>query len=318
MLQLPDQWLWDSWVADDGQRYHLFFLQAPRSLTDPAKRHTHAVIGHASSVDLVEWTYHGVALAPDPGGWDDLALWTGCTLQGNDGRWRMFYTAINTRGHGVNDQRIGLAISDDLHTWQRAADKPIVQVDPRWYKTLANDPGASETWRDPYVFADPTGDGWRMLICARDRHASPKDDGVLAQARSADLVDWEIGPPLTKSGTGFGQLEVPQVHEVDDIPVLLFSSHPEGQTQDRIDTVGSFCTWSVTGSSTAGRWDVGQAKPFTAEPALFAAPLVHRRDGSWVLLGFRNLESEACEALFITDPIPVRLDEHGLVVAPPL
>jgi len=26
MLWLPDDWVWDSWIADDGERYHLFFL----------------------------------------------------------------------------------------------------------------------------------------------------------------------------------------------------------------------------------------------------------------------------------------------------
>jgi beta-fructofuranosidase len=23
MLQLPDYWIWDSWIADDGELYHL-------------------------------------------------------------------------------------------------------------------------------------------------------------------------------------------------------------------------------------------------------------------------------------------------------
>lgn len=30
MLRLDDAWIWDSWIADDGERYHLFFLKAPR------------------------------------------------------------------------------------------------------------------------------------------------------------------------------------------------------------------------------------------------------------------------------------------------
>ena len=32
VLRLDDYWIWDSWIADDGDLYHLFFLQAPRSL----------------------------------------------------------------------------------------------------------------------------------------------------------------------------------------------------------------------------------------------------------------------------------------------
>ena len=77
MLRLDDAWVWDSWIADDGERYHLFFLKAPRALEDPSLRHTAAIIGHASSLDLVDWTVHEDALLPDAKGWDDLALWTG-------------------------------------------------------------------------------------------------------------------------------------------------------------------------------------------------------------------------------------------------
>ncbi len=32
VLALRDDWVCDSWVADDGENYHLFFLTAPRAL----------------------------------------------------------------------------------------------------------------------------------------------------------------------------------------------------------------------------------------------------------------------------------------------
>ena len=176
MLRLDDDWIWDSWVADDGEQYHLYFLKAPRALIDPTKRHVEARIGHATSPDLTNWRYLGEVLGPDKDGWDDLALWTGSVVRGDDGVWRMFYTAINTRGHELRDQRIGVVESDDLHTWRRVLDRPAVEVDPRWYKTLDEDTGASETWRDPFVFRDPDGDGWRMLITARAHGAGPNDD----------------------------------------------------------------------------------------------------------------------------------------------
>jgi beta-fructofuranosidase len=53
MLRLDDQWIWDSWVAVDGDLYHLFFLKAPRSLGNPGKRHINATVGHATSRDLI-------------------------------------------------------------------------------------------------------------------------------------------------------------------------------------------------------------------------------------------------------------------------
>ena len=60
------------------------------------------------------------ALGPTAGSWDDLSIWTGSTVLGTDGTWRMYYTATNSRGHGVRDQRIGLAESDDLVTCARS------------------------------------------------------------------------------------------------------------------------------------------------------------------------------------------------------
>ena len=313
VLRLEDEWIWDSWIADDGELYHLFFLQASRSLVDPGRRHTHAMIGHATSRDLYEWSYLGPALTPDRNGWDDLALWTGSVIRGEDDVWRMFYTAINTRGgHVLKDQRVGMVQSDDLYTWRRVTAKPIVEVDTRWYKSLPEDPTASETWRDPFVFSDPGGDGWRMLITARAKDAAPNDDGVLAQARSSDLLTWEVGPPVCEPGAGFGQLEVAQIRLIDGTPTMVFTCHPQEQTAERIERSGAYCTWSLTGESLTGPWDIDRAQPFVAEPALFAAPLVQQRDGVWALVGFRNLEPESIPPFEIDDPIPVELRDGAL------
>jgi beta-fructofuranosidase len=317
MLRLPDDWVWDSWIADDGEFYHLYFLKAPRALLNPDLRHSRATIGHASSPDLTNWTYHGDALLPDPSGWDDLALWTGSVIRGDDGVYRMYYTAINTRGHELKDQGIGLAESHDLHSWRRVTDHPVVHADRRWYKTLSEDLTASETWRDPFVFRDPDGDGWRMLIAARARDAAPNDDGVLAEARSADLRHWELGPPVCEPGAGFGQLEVAQVRVIDGQPVLVFTCHPQEQTAERIKASGSYCTWSVPGTSVTGPWAITKAQPFVAEPALFAAPLVQQRDNSWALVGFRNLEPEGIFSFEILDPIQVDLRDGVLVATSP-
>jgi beta-fructofuranosidase len=314
VLRLRDDWVWDSWVADDGERFHLFFLQAPRALADPGKRHTRATIGHATSTDLVDWDYAGTALLPSVDGWDDLSLWTGSTVRGDDGVWRMFYTALSTqRGHVHRDQRIGLAESRDLMTWERVGDQPLVVPDGRWYETLPEDPGASETWRDPFVFRDP--DGWHMLVTARLRGAPRLDDGTLGHARSHDLRSWEVQPPVSGAPSGFGQLEVSQVRVVDGRPVLVFTCHPDEQSPERVAAHGAWCTWSVVGEpggSLLGPWDLSRAVPFEAEPALFAAPLVQRRDASWAMFGFRNTESEGAVSLELIDPVTVGIVGDGL------
>ena len=316
MLRLSDTWVWDSWVADSGDAYHLFFLQAPATPDEPGRRHTSATIGVATSTDLENWTYEGTTLGPQPGGWDDLALWTGSVIRGDDDRWRMFYTAINSGGRHIFDQRLGVVESDDLRTWRRVTDAPVLEIDPRWYKTLDDAPTFSETWRDPLPVKDPNGDGWHMYVAARAKGTPRFEDGVLAHARSDDLVHWELGPPVT-APAGFGQLEVPQVHVIDGQPLLVFTCHPEEQSQRQTDAFGYYCTWYVLGDSVLGPWDIESARPFREEPFLFAAPLVQRRDGSWAFVGFRNQEPQGILSYHIIDPVPVELRDGALVLRYP-
>src|SRR5919204_423805 len=99
MLRLADCWLWDFWLADDGDRYHLFFLFAPRALRDERRRHGEAAIGHAVSEDLRAWERVGdVVAASGAPAFDDLATWTGSVVRGRDGRWWLFYTGVTMVG----------------------------------------------------------------------------------------------------------------------------------------------------------------------------------------------------------------------------
>jgi beta-fructofuranosidase len=310
VLRLDDEWVWDSWIADDGASYHLFHLKAPAALLDPDLRHEHARIGHAVSQDLLDWTVLPDALHRSDSGWDDLALWTGSTVRGDDGMWRLFYTALSTRGHRLRDQRIGIAESADLVHWRRVGDAPVLEPDASRYRTLDEDPRASETWRDPFVLR--MADGWHMLLTARARDRPRRADGVLGHATSPDQRSWTVRDPLG-SPAGFGQLEVPQVHRVDGTWVLVFTCSPEEQTPEQVDRFGPHSTWSLTAPGPLGPWELERARPFTDDPALFAAPLVQRRDGSWAMLGFRNLEGP--HAFEIVDPIPVRLVDGHLEAA---
>ncbi len=193
--------------------------------------------------------------------------------RGDDGVWRMYYTALSRAG-GVSDQRIGFAESDDLFRWRRAGE--LVAPDPRWYQTAG-------TWRDPFVFRD--GDGWSMLITARAQGAPRLHDGVLAHARSSDMRTWELLEPRT-APAAFGQLEVSQLRRVDGHDLLVFTCHPDEQSEPT-----PYCTWL------ARDCDVANARPFTPEPRLFAAPLVRDRAGRWVFVGFRD------PTLEIIDPV---------------
>ena len=71
MFTLPDSWVWDFWLAEDHDTYHLFFLHASRALHDPDRRHLRAAIGHAVSTDLIHWEQVPDALVHgDPGEFD--------------------------------------------------------------------------------------------------------------------------------------------------------------------------------------------------------------------------------------------------------
>ena len=220
MLTLPDKWVWDHWMVDTGSEYHLFYLQAPRSLGDPDLRHQHARTGHAVSTDLVRWEILPDALdAGAPGAWDDRATWTGSIVRKGD-TWCCFYTGSQNAEKGLI-QRIGLATSRDLIRWERYGDRPLITSDARWYETLDLSKWHDEAWRDPWVFADPDGNGWHALITARANHGPADERGVVGHAWSPDLLTWEVRPPLSEPGE-FGHLEVNQVEIVNGQPVLLF------------------------------------------------------------------------------------------------
>ncbi|MGX9901454.1 glycosyl hydrolase family 32 [Arthrobacter sp. SA17] len=216
--------MWDFWIADDMDQFHLFYLFAPKSLVDPHLRHRNARIGHATSPDLRTWEDHGEVLGPGrAGAFDETATWTGSVVRGDDGMWRMFYTGsvFESTENDRNVESIGVAISADLFSWAKSPNL-VIRSDPRWYESLGDSSWPEEAWRDPWVFGDPDGDGWHMLITARGRSGAMKQRGVIGHARSEDLEIWEVQPPLTPLATGFAHLEVPQIVKIDGRQALLF------------------------------------------------------------------------------------------------
>jgi len=312
MLRLTDSWLWDFWLADDGQRYHLFFLFASRALEDEHRRHGQAAIGHAVSDDLWSWVQVGdvVAASPAPA-FDDVATWTGSVVRDGD-RWWLFYTGV-TRVDGRFLQTIGAATSGDLAEWEKQPASPLVTADPRWYERLGGGRWHEEAWRDPWVFADPEGDGWHMLITARANHGPHDDRGVIGHARSRDLRRWEVGPPLSRPGSGFGHIECPQLASVDGRLVLLFSClDPQFSAARRATgaTGGILC---VPTDSPAGPFDIAAARPLTSD-AFYCGRIVNDRSGQPVLLAFHYFDQRRQFRGELSDPMPVRWDNGELRV----
>jgi beta-fructofuranosidase len=314
MLRLPDSWVWDFWIADDGEQYHLFFLFASRALHDPDRRHLRASIGHAVSTDLRSWERLPDALVrSDPPAYDDVATWTGSVVKGPDGVWHMFYTGASRKDGGLV-QTVALATSTDLLTWHKHEANPIVRADPRWYERWGDSTWFDEAWRDPWVFADPNGDGWHMLVTARANHGPVDDRGVVGHATSRDLKRWEVQPPISQPGAGFGQLEVLQVEVVEGRVVLLFGCLRGELSASKKTTAGSGGLWSVTADHPLGPFDIEKATPLT-DDSLYVGRLVKRRDGRWVILAFHNIGSDGTFVGAISDPMPVAMTDHGLTIS---
>jgi beta-fructofuranosidase len=163
VMRLPDHWVWDSWVADDGADYHLFFLMAPRALEDPSARHTGRTRRHAVSATSSSGTSAASASARPsrvrrPRDLDRIRCARQATVAD------VLHRAVH-RGHHIFDQRVGSAVSDDLHHWRRSAPNPPCgstaagtrpSPTPRRPTTGPDLEGSSETWRDPVVLPTPT------------------------------------------------------------------------------------------------------------------------------------------------------------------
>ena len=303
VLRLHDKWVWDFWFAQDRADTHVFFLQAPRSLVDPDLRHRNATLGHAVSSDLTTWE-----VLPDPlprneaGAWDDLATWTGSIVRVRD-TWHLLYTGLSTRDAGLV-QRIGLATSNDLVSWERFGDRPVIEADPTWYALLDPDAWHDQAWRDPWVVADPGGDGFHALITARDRSGSHDARGVIGHAVSADMHSWEVRPPFP-SPAGFAELEVPQVVDAGDSALLVFCTagrHVSAARRRAHEREPGTGTYICRVSSVLGPFDVPESTYLGPYTDLYAGKLVRRGD-DWFLMGFVDtIDGEFVGEL--SDPIP--------------
>lgn len=315
MLNHPDHWVWDFWTADDGQEHHCFYLHAPTSLGHPDRRHRAARIGRATSRDLVTWTVREPVLGP--GGADSFdahATWTGSTVLGDDGLWRTFYTGarfLHDEPVHTNVESVGVAVSADLVHWEKRPG-PVTRADPRWYETLGASTWPEEAWRDPWVFRDPSGQGWHMLVTARALDGAPVDDrGVIGHATSPDLETWTVQPPLSSPGAGFGHLEVPQVVQVEGRWFLLFSCGPSTLAASSAVREVAPGTWSLPLDSPVGPYPVERAAPLT-EHGWYSGRAVRQHDGTWSLLAFENPPAGRAFRGVVSDPMPLVLDDGHL------
>jgi beta-fructofuranosidase len=220
----------------------------------------------------------------------------------------MLYTGVSSRENGLV-QRIGLALSDDLETWEKQADNPVMEADPRWYEMLDTEIWFDQAWRDPWVVYDSGDDLFHAFVTARSNSGPPGARGVIGHAISPDLSDWEVGPPI-RTPQGFGYMEIPQVFRLEERWHLLFSTPGWAQSAgNRPKCTGTFHAISDELDG-----------PYEEVAPLFCDEEESRYGGKLILgpsqpvcIAFLNKDPSGGFIGELTDPMPVEVAPDGTI-----
>ncbi|MBI4516647.1 MAG: hypothetical protein HY699_12620 [Deltaproteobacteria bacterium] len=300
MLRIPGHHLGDSWYYVDGEQVHCFFLICP----DTTTRHMAWDIARASSFDLTNWVYHGIVLSRGSAeAWDGICLATGSVLNRGGCFW-MAYT-----GNWFGPQpAVGLAVSHNLHDWQKAAGNPITTIDEHYYAATSRGRRPLPHWRDPFLFE---ADGFvYQLVCATAK-GNDSPAGTVGVARSRDMTTWDVLPPLDVELFA-EELECPQVVAGSGRYYLIFSTLGDlllSNTPARANQQGGNM-YAMIGDTPLGPFRVASPEPVLPAdmPDRPYAGRIVDLEGKPYLLG--TVWSDAGDR--ISDPIPIELTPTGV------
>ncbi|SIS69646.1 glycoside hydrolase family 32 protein [Salimicrobium salexigens] len=185
--------------------YHLFYQWMPFHTGHGAK-----FWAHLTSGNLVDWEFHGPALAPDRW-YDRSGCYSGSAVE-KDGELILFYTGNVKNGEGERESYQCKVRSPDGVTFEKLG----VSIElPK---------GFTPHFRDPKVWK--TGDSWYMVIGAQ----TEDKEGCVVLYDSPDLESWQYKGILA-SGLGY-MWECPDFFRLEG-DVLLFS--PQGLEEQGMD-----------------------------------------------------------------------------------
>lgn len=184
-------------------KYHLFYIFQDHSLP-----HGGHCWGHVSSIDLVHWTHHPTALAPQPDD-PDYGTFSGNAFVNKQGEATILY-----HGCGVGNC-IATSSDDDLIHWSKLASNPIVP-NP---KEGDQDFGRYSSW-DPHGWLE--GDTYYAIF-----GGSPA-----TLFKSNDFEYWQYLHPFIESDRKWidsdEDCSCPDFFKLGDKYMLLCISHKRG------------------------------------------------------------------------------------------
>lgn len=203
-------------------KYHLFFQWNPFA-TD----HSQKYWAHITSVDLLNWEWQPIALAPSD--WFDKdGCYSGSAIEHED-KIYLFYTGNVRVENGGRESYQCLAISEDGIDFKKKG--PLFTV-PAGYTAHFRDP---KVWRED--------EDWYLVIGAQ----TIDGNGRVLLYRSTDLINWDlVGEISAQDSDEFGYMwECPDLFELNDKDVLLFS--PQGIPAERFHYQNIYQTGYLVG-----------------------------------------------------------------------
>ena len=187
--------------------YHLFYQYHPYD-TNWGPMHW----GHATSKDLIHWTYLPAAMAPDKE-FDNKGCFSGTALTYKDGRQFIMYTGVYKSDPDHECQMQCIAFGDGLN-YTKYTNNPVINP------SMLPQGGSTSDFRDPHV--TPCGDGFKAVLVNR----AADGFGSALIYKSEDGLNWAFDHELIHNKDGkYGTMwECPCYLDLDGKKVLIVSA----------------------------------------------------------------------------------------------